>query len=213
MAPQGGKKKKMSKTLVRKGETEKYYIDQLADSAAGIRQVNPTNDPKWTPEEDTTMTKDIGGHLQQDFSLPGVRQKQRPQPQRPPPRKRTPPPRKQTQRPPPKKQSQRPPPRTQAPPKRPPPKEPPKSQQFVAKAKIISEKYKRGELSKDQYKSMRMKMTSMVNLEIKTIQKKISVLENKFLNNQVSMQKYNATFDALNKELNRLKGLREKIAV
>lgn len=206
MASQGGKKKKMSKTHIRKGETEKYFIDQLADQAAGIRQVNPTNDPKWTPEEDTTMTKDIGGHLQQDFSLPGVRQKQQPQPQRPPPRK-------QVQHTPPKKQVQRPLPRTQPPPKRPPPKEPPKSKQFITKAKIISEKYKRGELSKEQYKSMRKKMTALVNQEIKTLQKKISILENKFLNNQVSMQKYNATFDALNKEVSRLKDIREKISV
>ena len=100
MAPQGGKKK-MAKTHIRKGETEKYYIDTLADKAAGIRQVNPTNDPKWTPEEDTTMTKDIGGHLQQDFSIPGVKQKQQP---------RRPPPRQQQRRTPPQKQQQRPPP-------------------------------------------------------------------------------------------------------
>ena len=57
MPPQGGKKKP-SKTHIRKGETEKNYIDNLADQAEGIRQVNPTNDPRWTPEQDTTMTKE-----------------------------------------------------------------------------------------------------------------------------------------------------------
>lgn len=205
--PQKGDKKKPSKTHIRKGELEKDYIDHLADSAAGIRQVNPTNDPRWTPEEDTTMTKDIGDHLQQDFSIPGTKRQQQPQRQARP--RQTPPPRQQ-QRPPARPRPQ--PPKQQSP-KQQPPKAPPKSREFVTKAKIISEKYKRGELSTDQYKSMRKKMTALVTQEINALEKRISVLENKFLNNQISMQKYNALFDSMNKEIKRMREIREKIAV
>jgi len=56
-------------------------------------------------------------------------------------------------------------------------------------------------------------MTVLIGQEIKTLEKKISVLENKFLNNQISMKKYNSLFDSGNKELKRLRELREKIAV
>jgi len=56
-------------------------------------------------------------------------------------------------------------------------------------------------------------MTVLIGQEIKTLEKKISVLENKFLNNQISMKKYNYLFDSGNKELKRLRELREKIAV
>lgn len=212
MPPQGGKKKP-SKTHIRKGETEKNYIDNLAEQAAGIRQVNPTNDPRWTPEEDTTMTKNIGDHLQQDFSLPGTKKQQQPQQQARP--RQAPPPR-QRQRPPPGPRAQPTPqqrPKQQPPPQKPKASAPPKSQEFVTKAKIISEKYKRGELSTDQYKSMRKKMTALIGQEIKALEKKISVLENKFLNNQITMKKYNALFDSWNKEIKRLREIREKITV
>ena len=205
MSPQGGKKK-LAKTHIRQGQTDRSYIDSLADQAAGIRQVNPDKESRWKPDDEQVMTKDIREKLDHDFSLPGQK---RAQPRQAPRQQRPAQPRQQ-QRPPQKPKTRPALPRQQQ--KKPAPPPPSKSQEIVAKAKIISEKYKRGELSTEQYKSMRNKLAGMVTQEIKATKKKISVLENKFLNNQVSMAKYNAAFDALNKELNRLTELRKKVS-
>jgi hypothetical protein len=143
-----------------------------------------------------TMTKDIGDHLSADFSAIGLTK-----------------PKQQARQPPSQRPAAKPArPPAQKPKKPPAKKEPPKSQEFLAKAKIVSEKYKRGELSKEQYKIIRGKLTALVDMEITTLKKKMSFLENKFLNNQVPMEKYNKMSDSLNKEIKRLSGLRTKIA-